>query len=115
MGVSTSVSGGGGVVEGGAEGPLLRDGVEELRSASVDAVVSGLVGCKRDDCESGSSKEERGGDDRPTVAGPRGKGMIALVQSLLFKMSCSEATSDAGAVSVGSLEVADSTDRGSRA
>ena len=79
MGVAASVGGGGGVVDGGAEGPLLRDGVEELRSASADAVVSSLVGCKRDDCESGSSKEERGGDDRPTVAGPRGKGMIVLL------------------------------------
>jgi hypothetical protein len=43
VGVSASVSGGGGVVEGGAEGPLQRDGVEELRSAFADAVVEGVV------------------------------------------------------------------------
>ena len=52
MVVTASVSGCGGVVEGGAEGPLLRDGVEELRSASADAGVQGMVGCERDDDES---------------------------------------------------------------
>ena len=79
MGVSASVSGGGGVVEGGAEGPLLRDGVEELRSASADAVVQSMVGSERDDDEGGPPKEERNGDDRPTLAGILGKGSIEVV------------------------------------